>query len=546
MKDSKSPMDGKYHAALISAIVLCLWSVALNAAPKEVPDTFGTKTTTKPEPTSPKKTTQTKPQPKKTFTLWGQAFDIKQPWVQSYITHFSNEGKNTLSIWIRRMALYEPIMRKVLRKHGVPEDLIYVAMIESGFVPTAQSPKHAIGFWQFMDETAREYGMRITPHVDERQDYIHATVAAAKYLKKLHTKFGSWTLAVAAFNAGPNRIERAIKKHNTNDFWRIIANNGLYDETKHYVPKIVAAAYMLKHAKTYNLHGVVKPPSLQPIKVNIAQPLLLARVARVCKIKLSMMQLYNPELKQHATPPKSPHYTLRIPKTCAQAFLQQVDKINHKSTAPLLTHTVAFGERVEDIARHHQIAPHVIRFSNGLDEDEHPKLGQKLTLWPKSKGRWKPHPRRIKATIANLPFQYKDHERRFYIVRQGDTLKMIAKHFNLKVGDLLMWNDLEAKAHLLEGMVLQCYFPKTKRPTSLALLPAKHFRLSARKDNRHKLPPVAIPTTNGTVHIIAQGDSLWSIARKYQIDVETLKQWNPQLKATTLQIGQKIYIRKSK
>lgn len=313
-------MDGKYHAALFSALVLCLWSVALSAAPKEVPDTFGAGAT-KTKSNTTQKTTPPKVQPKKaTFTLWGQSFDVTQPWIQSYITHYSNKGKNTLSIWIRRMALYEPIIRKTLRKHGVPEDLIYVAMIESGFVPTAQSPKNAIGFWQFMDETAREYGLRITQHLDERYDYIHATVAAAKYLKKLHNKFGSWTLAVAAFNAGPNRIERAIKKHNTNDFWRIIANNGLYDETKHYVPKIVAAAYMLKHAKKYNLHGVVKPAPLHPIKVNIAQPILLARVARVCKTKLSMMQLYNPELKQHATPPKSLRYTLRLPKDCAQAF----------------------------------------------------------------------------------------------------------------------------------------------------------------------------------------------------------------------------------
>mgnify|MGYP006189602111 CR=1 FL=1 len=163
-----------------------------------------------------------------------------EPSVRAYLDFFDGRGKPILAKWLSRMGRYETLIEHVLEEEGLPGDLIYVAMIESGFSPYATSPAAAAGVWQFIPTTATDMGLRVDRWVDERRDPVKATHAAARYLKLLYSRFESWPLALAAYNAGAGLMRSEIEKHNSNNYWRIQSNRGMYDETRRYVPKIIA------------------------------------------------------------------------------------------------------------------------------------------------------------------------------------------------------------------------------------------------------------------------------------------------------------------
>lgn len=476
------------------------------------------------------------------FELWGSVVPIHHPSIQKHVTHFSGRHKASLSIWMRRMAMYGPTIRKTLRQNGVPEDLVYVVMMESGFDPYARSNRGAVGLWQFIDSTATEAGLKFNEHVDERQDPIKSTRAAAQYLKRLKKRFGSWPLALAAFNGGPNRLERAIKRHNTNDLWMLIAQKGLFEETRRYVPKIMAVAYMIEHPEQFGLNGVVLSPMPAAQEVTIHRPVLLARVARVCRVDMKFIRLLNPGLKHNATPPKQSDYKLNIPQACVRAFVARIDGLSLNAKTKISRHTVRFGERIEDVARHHQVAPHVLRAHNGLAEQEQPIAGGTLTIAKRARGRWVDRSPLPRVILPNLPFRYKDRTQRIYMVPKAQTLSDIAKGFEVSVGDVVMWNDLDPKAALQKGMALQLFLP-TSHLTNLALRTPKQVRVVQRRVTRSGL--IALPTAStGTFYTIKEGDSLWSIAKAHKTSVKQIKVLNSTKKLDVLSLGMKLRVRR--
>ena len=437
--------------------------------------------------------------------------------------------------------MYGPTIRKTLRQEGVPEDLVYVVMMESGFDPYARSNRGAVGLWQFIDSTATEAGLKFDEHVDERQDPVKSTRAAARYLKRLKKRFGSWPLALTAFNGGPNRLERSIKRHNTNDLWRLIAQKSLYQETRRYVPKIMAVAYMIEHPKRFGLQGVVLTPMPAAREVTLHRPVLLARVASVCRVNIKVIQLLNPGLKHNATPPKRSDYKFNIPQECIKPFVARIERLSLDAKTGITHHKVRFGERVEDIARHHRVAPHVLRAHNALKEGQQPDPGATLSIVKRARGRWSERAPSPRALLPNLPFRYEDRTQRVYVVAQDQTLEDIAQGFDVTPGDIVMWNELDPDAALQPGMALQLFVRKAQL-TNLALRPLKHVRVTYRRTSRSGL--VALPSpSKGKFYVIQQGDSLWSIAKAHKVSVEQLKRWNSNKKLDVLSLGMKLRVR---
>src|SRR5450631_2696483 len=177
--------------------------------------------------------------------------------VEYFLYYFQTSGKQSFSRWLSRSSRYLPMMKDILKREGMPEDLVYVAMIESGFQMHARSWASAVGPWQFVSDTGRRYSLRIDQWVDERKDPVKATTAAALYLKELYGIFnGNWYLAAAGYNAGENKILRAISMYNTSDFWEISRGSYLKRETKEYVPKLLAAAIIAKDPARYGFSDI--------------------------------------------------------------------------------------------------------------------------------------------------------------------------------------------------------------------------------------------------------------------------------------------------
>jgi len=233
--------------------------------------------------------------------------------VDRHIRCLTGPKRDTFATWLVRARKYEPTIRDILRKNGLPEDLVYLAMIESGFNMKACSRVRAMGPWQFMDETGREYGLRVDYWVDERYDLEKSTVAAASYLKKLFDQFGCWYLVAASYNGGENKVKRAIEDHRTRDFWRLREYNALPRETQEYVPQLIAAALIAKEPRRYGFGDIHPSPVYRLTKVSVPGGLPLKDIAHASSIDLADLRALNPELLQWITPPDRKSYQIVLP-----------------------------------------------------------------------------------------------------------------------------------------------------------------------------------------------------------------------------------------
>ena len=232
-------------------------------------------------------------------------------WLEYYVT----SGRKYFGLWLRRSGKYAPWMKEVLIKEGIPEELVYVALVESGFNPVARSPKQAVGIWQFIKGTGKIYGLNRNSWVDERRHPEKSTLAAAEHLKELYQFFGSWELALAAYNAGRGRIERAIKEQKTNDFWELI----LPAETEAYVPKIMATIMIFREPEIFGflpeLDNLIKAD-----EVVIKGCVDLKTIAECCEVSLKEIVDLNPELRKRCTPAGIKEYSIQLPSGTKDIF----------------------------------------------------------------------------------------------------------------------------------------------------------------------------------------------------------------------------------
>ena len=267
--------------------------------------------------------------------------------VNYYLELFQGKQRNDFARWLARSSRYVPAIEKELIKAGLPRDLAFLAMIESGYNPSAVSCAGAGGLWQFMPATGRQYNLTINSWVDERREPEKATQAAIRYLSRLYRQFNDWHLAVAAYNTGEGKIEQAIKAENTSDFWELAASEGIYLETKRYVPKLIAAIIIARNPAAYGFDNIEFQPAHRYEVVHVPGSTDLAAVASTANTSVKHLRTLNNELLKNHTPPLDKKYALRVPLGCKDLVAANIDKLRlqpAKSTKAYATHVVKKGE----------------------------------------------------------------------------------------------------------------------------------------------------------------------------------------------------------
>ena len=270
--------------------------------------------------------------------------------VQQFIQYFQTAGRERFVTYLARSERYIPFMRNLLKEYGLPEDLVYMALIESGFDPHAYSRSKASGPWQFTYLTGKRYGLKVNWWVDERKDPEKSTIAAAKYLKDLYDMFESWHLAAAGYNAGEYKIARAVRRFRTEDFWLLANYQYLKRETKNYVPQMIAAAVIAKNPEKYGFTGIEYQEPLRYEKVKVPELSGLSLVAKACEASLDEIKDLNPEILRAVTPPNEPEYEVKIPYGKKKAFLRNFEALRPLDNFEFKNHLAKTGETLPGIA----------------------------------------------------------------------------------------------------------------------------------------------------------------------------------------------------
>jgi membrane-bound lytic murein transglycosylase D len=268
--------------------------------------------------------------------------------VLSYVHYFSTErGRNVLLGGLRRSGRFRPLVQRILDDEGVPQELIYLAQVESGFLPRARSNKQAVGMWQFVQFRGRQYGLMQGPGTDDRLDPEKATRAAAKHLHDLYAMFGDWYLAMAAYNCGPGCVQRAVERTGYADFWELRRLNVLPKETANYVPVILAVTIMAKNPKDYDLENLDADRPVEYDTIDLDTPTSLALIADAADRPVSEIQDLNPALLKSAAPAG---YQLRVPKGTLPTVMMALDLVPAAHRADWRIHRVVPGETLAEIA----------------------------------------------------------------------------------------------------------------------------------------------------------------------------------------------------
>lgn len=351
--------------------------------------------------------------------------------VENHLEYFKTRGREVFQHWLDRSARYIPLMKDIFREKNLPEDLVYVAMIESGFNPYAVSWAKAVGPWQFMPATGKLYGLKIDWWIDERKDPVKSTQAAAEHLKDLHNLFGSWPLALASYNAGAGKVQRAVLRTRSEDFWDLKASRYIRKETKNYVPKYMAATIIAKNPEAYGF--VVS--TYEPFKyddVVLEESVDLRLIAQCANCTYEEIKELNPEIRRWVTPPQYNHYVLRLPAGKKEMFLAKYAAIPPEQKIKWERHEVKRGETLVSLAKQYNSTPDAIRDINGL---------KKSRIMP---GKHLLIPVDINGKIRDVSYlsqgQSVKQQQILYRVRRGETLSKIARMHNVTVADIREWN----------------------------------------------------------------------------------------------------------
>jgi len=373
---------------------------------------------------------------------------VVNDYVAGFINYFTNSknGHATLLHSLQRAGKYKEMISKILREEGVPQDLIYLAVTESGFQPQALNRKSgAGGMWQFMPTGA--YGLARNGWVDERFDPEKSSRAYARYIKSLHDQFGDWYLAMAAYDWGPGYVQRSVMRTGYADYWELYRRNALPQETKNYVPGIIAAIIMAKNPKQYGLEGLVPEPEVISDTVNVDYPVDLRLVADLANTSLPEIVALNPSLL-HMTTPRDNDFDLHVPVGTRDLYLTRIKNIPEGKRMSWRFHVVRPGESLESVASIFHDRPAEIAAANRLDANASITTGDQLVI-PVTAVVAAPHPLH-------------------YVTRPGDTLVTIADRFNVSVEDLRRWN------HLSSSTIKPHRALEVAQPVHLA--PATHVR----------------------------------------------------------------------
>jgi membrane-bound lytic murein transglycosylase D len=402
--------------------------------------------------------------------LQATAHDVEIPLnarVLQYVQLFSGRLKGYLEDGLARGARYLPMIQNVFRAEGLPLDLAYVPLIESAFKPSAVSRAKAKGIWQFMQGTALENGLKHDWYIDERSDPEKATRAAAKYLRTLHGMFDDWHLALASYNGGPGRVQRAMKSSGRKDFWKLSASTRyLPRETRDYVPLILAAIIVARNPAQYGIQvAAAESPAIE--KVALSAPVDLRRVAEWAGVPVQVIQDLNPELRRWTTPVRAADYELKVPAGTSDLVLAGMSSAAPDDLVAFNHHTVKKGETIATIAKKLKVSRTDLAEANYLSAKARLEPGQELiiplaptTLLAARTERPAPatESRSVDVALASnsapavsdvvrVSRQESEPETQVtHRVKRGETLLSIAKLYRTTVASLKQWNRIRGNA----------------------------------------------------------------------------------------------------
>jgi len=441
--------------------------------------------------------------------------------VKSSIIYFQTVAHDAFVKYLSRSRKYEPLYREVLSRHGLPQDLLYLSLVESGFNPRAYSWARASGLWQFIASTGRLYGLNRNWWVDERRDPVKSTDAAARFLKDLYKEFGDWELAMAAYNGGPGRVRGTIKKQGTVDFWKM----KLRRQTMDYVPLIYAAAIIAKDPERYGFYDISFEPTVEWDEVTIDRCLELKVVAAEVGCSVDDLKDLNPELLRNYTPPNEKNYKLKIPKNSRHKFLAAYSSMPSPKETSWVRHEIRRGETISGIASRYGVSQYAIIEANNLSHKARIYAGKTIIVPV-------PLDREFAESKSRAPREYQA-EGSVYTVRSGDTMWDIARAFGTSVDALRRINYIERGSRIYVGQKLRvpsdaAYVqkPATSSPRSYA---------SADPTDAGG-EPQGSPTAQS--HKVRAGDTLWDIARRYGTTTSQLRSLNGLNRSSRIYPGQ--------
>lgn len=410
--------------------------------------------------------------------------------VEAYIELFTTKKRDEIAKAMERAGQYLPLMREIFAEKGLPQDLVHLAFIESSFKVYAYSRARAVGLWQFIRGTARKYGLKVNWWVDERRDPVKATAAAADYLSDLYEIFESWPLAIAAYNSGEGKVQRAIRRQKTKNFWRL----RLPRETRYYVPAFMAMTVIAKDPEKYGF----TPPVEQPWEVDqveMPQPTDLRLLAKAAEVSHEELKGLNPELRRLVTPPHE-NYLLNLPSGSKPTFLEALEQLPQVRRVVWRQHRIRRGQTLSTIARRYRTTVEVLMEMNHLRNPHQIRAGTSITVpVPAFTVAQAPPPRQTilsSTTVSSASLASSSA----YVVRPGDTLWDIARAHQVSTQDLKRWNNLNG-SRIYPGHTLRL------RPEALDA-----SQMSWRE------------------HRVRRGETLSIIAKRYGTTVRVLMEMN--------------------
>ncbi|NQU05492.1 MAG: LysM peptidoglycan-binding domain-containing protein, partial [Calditrichaeota bacterium] len=444
---------------------------------------------------------------------------VRNKKVDKAIKYFNTKGRKVMQRWLDRSATMIPILLPILLEEGMPEELVYLSMIESGFNVKAYSYAHAAGPWQFISSTGRNHGLDIDWWYDERRDPYLSTKAACDYLRVLHNLFDDWYLALAAYNCGEGKVKRHVRRYG-DDYWSL---RKLPRQTRNYVPTFIGAAIIAQNPEEYGftIPDPVEPPEFETVFINECVNMgSLAKAAGTDKATLSK---YNPAIVRWCTPPNRDSIKVYLPVgSLAGGFSEKFAKIPPEKKVSYIRHRVRRGETLSTIARRYGVPMSlIINEPRNQIRSRHRIRAGKVLIIPGISPDHAKTTKRYKSEPISYPTGGSYH-----IVRRGENLSSIATRYGVSVSQLKRLNGLWGKRYIYPKQRLRIY------ADSKAVVDA----------SQNKEKEIVTVPESGRSHLVRRGDTLWDISRRYGVTVDDLKRANGLRGRAVIKPGQRLLI----
>jgi membrane-bound lytic murein transglycosylase D len=441
--------------------------------------------------------------------------------VENAIQYFQGRGRRVFTKWLQRTGWYEDLIISILREEGVPEELFYLAMIESGYNPNARSYARAVGIWQFISSTGRAYGLTQSWWYDDRRDPEKSSRAAAKHLKHLYQRFGNWYLAIAGYNFSPGKIEKRMRKYNVGEFWDLPR---LPRQTRNYVPTFIAAVHIAKNPEDYGFYVEPEKP-VEYDTVIVRECVDLNVVASCVSSSFRELKKLNPALLRWCTPPDKDVWILNIPKGTREEFLINYSKVPDNQKLTYINHKIRPGETLSQISQKYGVSMSEIKKFNGI-RGTLIRAGKYLVIpYPQNKA----YAKQLAKSSARRSTSYKRRskpvksipgkQKYVHVVKKGQALWDIANLYGVKVSEIQYWNGLGRSRTIYPNQEINIWLPEKVNVVKSESPPISEY-------SRIEPLPKSGNSTNTLVYIVKRGDTLWDIAAHYGVSIREIKKWN--------------------